>query len=57
MAAPHEDWLDTLDALQTGDRVALVKVTNVITGFLTRFRAYDRRDSWDDVIQDVLRES
>jgi len=49
-----EDWLAVLDALQRGDRVALVKVTRVITGYLARFGAYDLRDSWDDLFQDVL---
>ncbi len=49
-----EDWLAVLAALQAGDRVALVKVTRVITGYLARFGAYDLRDSWDDLSQDVL---
>jgi RNA polymerase sigma factor (sigma-70 family) len=49
-----EDWLAALDALQRGDRVALVKVTRVITGYLARFGAYDLRDSWDDLCQEVL---
>jgi len=53
LAVP-EDWLAVLDALQRGDRVALVKVTRVITGYLARFGAYDLRDSWDDLCQEVL---
>ncbi len=54
MAAPQEEWLDVLDALLDGDRVALVKVSSVVTGYLARYRAYALRDSWDDLVQDVL---
>jgi RNA polymerase sigma-70 factor (ECF subfamily) len=54
MSPRREDWIAVLDALQGGDRVALVKVTNVITGFLARYRAYEFRDSWDDLCQEVL---
>jgi len=49
-----DDWPAVLDAVQRGDRVALVKVTRVITGYLARFGAYDLRDSWDDLCQEVL---
>ena len=54
MGAIGEDWLAVLARLEKGDQVALIKVTNVITGFLARFRAYEYRDSWDDLCQEVL---
>ena len=54
MTKPPEDWISVLGALREGDRLALVKVTSVITGFLARYGAYDRRDSWDDLCQEVL---
>jgi RNA polymerase sigma-70 factor (ECF subfamily) len=54
MAKPPEDWIAVFDALLKNDRVALAKVTSVITGFLARYRAYDLRDSWDDLIDEVL---
>jgi RNA polymerase sigma-70 factor (ECF subfamily) len=54
MERPPEDWIAVSDALLKNDRVALVKVTSVITGFLARYRAYDLRDSWDDLIDEVL---
>ena len=54
MASPPEDWIAVLDALLKNDRVALAKVTSVITGFLAHYRAYDLRDSWDDLIDEVL---
>ena len=50
----QEDWIALLDALLKGDRVALAKVTAVITGWLAHYRAYDFRDSWDDFIHEVL---
>ncbi len=50
----QEDWIALLDALLKGDRVALEKVTAVITGWLAHYRAYDFRDSWDDFIHEVL---
>jgi len=49
-----EDWVAVLAALEVGDRAAVARVTNVITGFLARYRAYDYRDSWDDLCQEVL---
>ncbi len=52
--APEEDWIAVLDGLEKGDRVAVARVTAVITGFLARYGAYDVRDSWDDVCQEVL---
>jgi RNA polymerase sigma-70 factor (ECF subfamily) len=53
-ARSPEDWVAVFDALLKNDRVALAKVTSVITGFLARYRAYDLRDSWDDLIDEVL---
>lgn len=54
MSSPNENWLDVLKALLEGDRVALVKVSSVVTGYLARYRAYEIRDSWDDLVQEVL---
>ena len=43
-----------MQALARGDRAAVLTVTRVITAFLIRARAYDLRDSWDDLCQEVL---
>ncbi|TNF35047.1 MAG: RNA polymerase sigma factor [Gammaproteobacteria bacterium] len=53
-ATAKTNWLEEMDKLQKGDRLALIKVTRVITGYLTRYRAYEIRDSWDDLCQEVL---
>jgi len=54
MSAGSEDWLGLLGRVREGDRVALVRVTAVVTGYLARMGAYELRDSWDDVCQEVL---
>jgi RNA polymerase sigma-70 factor (ECF subfamily) len=54
MAAAPENWSQVVLDVQAGDRAALVKLTRLISGFLMRYRAYDVRDQWDDLIQEVL---
>lgn len=54
MVAPREDWIGTLDALLAGDRLAFAKVNRLISGFLVQLRAYDFRDEWDDLRQEVV---
>jgi RNA polymerase sigma-70 factor, ECF subfamily len=54
MDKAYEDWLVVLEQLQRGDPIAVIKLTRVITGFLTRYQAYTVRDSWDDLCQEVL---
>jgi RNA polymerase sigma factor (sigma-70 family) len=49
-------WNDLLDAVARGDPRALHKVTALITRDLARSGAFDLRDSWADIIQDVLEE-
>lgn len=50
----REDWSALLWQLEDGDRRALLKLTRLINGFLTRWSAYDFRDEWEDLIQEVL---
>jgi RNA polymerase sigma-70 factor (ECF subfamily) len=52
--APAEDWIAVLDRLVAGDRVAFAKVNRLISGFLVQLRAYDFRDEWDDLRQEVV---
>src|SRR5205809_5013031 len=53
-AAVERDWLAVLDRLLAGDRVAFLEVNRLVTGFLVQLRAYDFRDEWDDLRQEVL---
>jgi len=48
------DWMGVLERLLTGDRLAFVEMNRLITGCLTQLRAYDFRDEWDDLRQEVL---
>lgn len=43
-----------LERLLEGDRLALVELSRLINSFLSRWNAYDFRDEWDDLIQEVL---
>jgi len=54
MGSGREDWGTVLRALEQGDRLAVLKVTGIITSFLAHYRAYEHRDSWDDLCQEVL---
>ena len=54
MAREQRDWADALERLSRGDRVAFLEVSRLITGFLAGWRAYDFRDEWDDLVQEVI---
>lgn len=48
------DWFEVVERLIGGDRLALLELTNLATGFLARLRAYDFRDDWDDLVQESI---
>jgi RNA polymerase sigma-70 factor (ECF subfamily) len=50
----EKDWTRVLERLLAGDRVAFLEVNRLVTGFLVQLRAYDFRDEWDDLRQEVL---
>jgi RNA polymerase sigma factor (sigma-70 family) len=54
MPPTPEEWGRVLDRLLAGDRLAFMRVNRLVTGFLTQWRAYDFRDEWDDLRQEVL---
>jgi RNA polymerase sigma-70 factor (ECF subfamily) len=54
MTRPRQDWLAVQERLLQGDRVAFFELNRLITGILVRLRAYDFRDEWDDLRQEVL---
>jgi RNA polymerase sigma-70 factor (ECF subfamily) len=45
---------ELLDRLLAGDRLAFLEFSRLVTGFLAQLRAYDFRDEWDDLRQEVL---
>lgn len=48
------EWVDTLRKLGEGDVSACDRLTRLITSYLVAMGAYRMKDSWDDLIQDVL---
>lgn len=47
-------WMEILERLLDGDRVAFLEFNRLITAILTQCRAYDFRQDWDDLRQEVL---
>lgn len=54
MPAPRRDWAAVVDRLIEGDALALLELSRLVNGFLSRLGAYDFRDEWEDVIQEVV---
>jgi RNA polymerase sigma-70 factor (ECF subfamily) len=50
----REDWAAVIDRLLEGDQLACLQISRLVTGFLVGWRAYDFRDEWPDLIQEVL---
>jgi RNA polymerase sigma-70 factor (ECF subfamily) len=50
----EKDWVAVVDRLLAGDPLACLEVGRLVTGFLAQLRAYDFRDEWDDLRQEVL---
>ncbi len=49
-----EDWAVVIDRLLEGDQLACLQISRLVTGFLAGWRAYDFRDDWPDLVQEVL---
>ena len=47
-------WYDTLEALRRGETGARDRIARLIVGTLQAMRAYRLRESWDDLVQDVI---
>ncbi|MEE9606114.1 MAG: RNA polymerase sigma factor [Myxococcota bacterium] len=54
MRAAPTDWNAVQRRLLKGDRLAFLELNRLITGFLVQLRAYDFRDEWDDLRQEVV---
>ena len=54
MGGATGDWNAILERLLAGDRVAFLEFNRLVTGFLAQLRAYDFREEWDDLRQEVL---
>jgi RNA polymerase sigma-70 factor (ECF subfamily) len=54
MPVPEGDWTAVLQRVVDGDRLALLQTGRLVNSFLVRWNAYDLRDEWEDLIQDVI---
>lgn len=54
MRGGDRDWMEIQRRLLDGDRLAFLEVNRLVTALLGRMRAYDFRDEWDDLRQEVL---
>lgn len=54
MAQKTDDWVRVVEQLLSGDRLAFLKINRLVTTFLSQLRAYDFRDEWDDLRQEVI---
>jgi RNA polymerase sigma-70 factor (ECF subfamily) len=48
------DWGEVQERLLRGDRLAFLEVSRLVSGVLAQLRAYDFRDEWDDLRQEVM---
>jgi RNA polymerase sigma-70 factor (ECF subfamily) len=53
-AVDGPDWIAVVDRLCAGDRLAFLELNRLVTNFLVQLRAYDFRDEWDDLRQEVV---
>jgi RNA polymerase sigma-70 factor (ECF subfamily) len=53
-ARPGQDWSAVVARMLAGDRAAYLRVARLVTGFLAHWGAYDFRDEWPDLVQEVL---
>lgn len=52
--ADPTDWADLLVRFQRGDLAATERLAGIVLTYLARFGAFKYRDSWDDIVQEVL---
>lgn len=54
MERAPRDWIAIVDRLLAGDRLAFLELNRLITSFLARLRAYEFREEWEDLRQEVV---
>ena len=54
MAGSDQDWAAVLHGVLRGDRLALVRVAKLVNSLLVRWNAYQFREEWDDLTQEVV---
>ena len=54
MDRARENWAEVVDQVLEGDRTAFLKLSRLITGYLTHWRAFDFQADWEDMVQDTV---
>ena len=54
MSKSDQDWAAILGRLLRGDRLALLRVAKLVNSFLVKWNAYQFREEWDDITQEVV---
>lgn len=52
--SPGTDWSDKVERALVGDRLAYGQLARLVTGYLSKWRAFDFKPDWDDIVQEVL---
>ena len=53
-SVPDQVWPAVVARLAAGDRAAFLELNRLVTSVLVQLRAYDFREEWDDLRQEVL---
>jgi RNA polymerase sigma-70 factor (ECF subfamily) len=48
------EWSEVVEHALAGDNLAYGRLARLVTGYLARWRAYDFRPDWEDIVQEVL---
>lgn len=48
------DWSGKVERALNGDRIAYGELARLVTGYLSKWRAFDFQAEWDDIVQEVL---
>ena len=48
------EWSEVVERALAGDNLAYGRLARLVTGYLARWRAYDFRSDWEDIVQEVL---
>jgi RNA polymerase sigma-70 factor (ECF subfamily) len=54
MSEPPTDWMEVVERLSAGECLAYAQLGRLVTAYLTKLRAYDFREEWDDLRQEVV---
>ena len=54
MREPDQDWATVLARVLRGDRPALLRVARLVNSFLVRWNAFQFREDWEDLTQEVI---